>query len=98
MTCGNNCKLDTVHRTHDKHAHTIWCKICIESFGSIKELNDHQWVDHGVVDCDLCDKKFATQTALDRHMYTHKDLCFVCEDCGQSFPFKSRLEQHRITH
>ena len=89
----------SVHGTHDKHAPTIWCKICIESFGSIiKELNDHHWVDHGVVDCELCDKKFATQTALDKHMYTHKDLRFVCEDCGQSFPFKSRLEQHRITH
>ena len=51
-----------------------------------------------MVDCDLCDKKFATGTALDKHMYTHKDLRFACEDCGQSFPFKSRLEQHRITH
>ena len=67
-----------------------------ESFGSIKELNNHHRVDHGVV--DLCDKKFATQTALDKHMYTHKDLCFVWQDCGLSFPFKSRLEQHRITH
>ena len=31
----------SVQSTHDKHTHTIWCKICIESFGSIKELNDH---------------------------------------------------------
>ena len=51
-----------------------------------------------MVDCDLCDKKFATRTVLDKHMYTHNDLHFVCEDCGQSFPFKSRLEQYRITH
>ena len=51
-----------------------------------------------MVDCDLCDKRFVTGTALDKHMYTHNDLHFVCEDCGQSFPFKSRLEQHRITH
>ena len=87
-----------MHGNQDKHVRTIRCKICIESFGSIKELNNHHQVDHGVVDCELCDKKFATQTALDKHMYTHKDLRFVCEDCGQSFPFKSRLEQHRITH
>ena len=71
-----------VQVTHDKHTHTIWCKICIDSFGSIKELNDHHQ-DHGVVDCDLCDKKFATQTALDKHMYTHNDLHFVCEDCAR---------------
>ena len=31
-------------------------------------------------------------------MYIHNELRFVCEDCGQGFPFKSRLEQHRITH
>ena len=31
-------------------------------------------------------------------MYLHKELHFVCEDCGQSFPFKSRLEQHQTTH
>ena len=84
--------------TQDRHTHTIHCKICRESFGSIKELNDHHREDHGVVDCDLCDKKFATHTALDKHMYMHNDLRFVCEDCGQSFQFKSRLEQHRITH
>ena len=88
----------SVHGNQDKQACTIRCKICIESFGSIKELNDHHRADHGIVDCEMCDKKFATQTALDKHMYTHKDLRFICEDCGQSFPFKSRLEQHRITH
>ena len=88
----------SVHGNQDKQACTIRCKICIESFGSIKELNDHHRADHGIVDCEMCDKKFANQRALDKHMYTHKDLCFICEDCGQSLPFKSRLEQHRITH
>ena len=87
-----------VRNTLNKPAHTIWCKICIDSFSSIKELNEHHRKDHGVVDYELCDKKFTTQTALDKHMYLHNDLRFVCEDCGWSFPFKSRLEQHRITH
>ena len=82
----------------NKPARTIQCKICIDSFGSIKELNEHHRKDHGIVDCEQCDKKFATQSSLDKHMYLHSDLRFVCEDCGQSFPFKSRLEQHQITH
>ena len=42
-----------------KSARTIQCKICIDSFGSIKELNDHHRKDHRIVDCELCDKKFA---------------------------------------
>ena len=83
---------------HNKPAHTIRCKICIDSFGSIKELNEHHRKDHRIVDCEQCDKKFATQSSLDKNMYLHSDLRFVCEDCGQSFPFKSRLEQHQITH
>ena len=83
---------------HNKPAHIIQCKICIDSFGSIKELNEHHRKDHGIVDCEWCDKKFATQSSLDKHMYLHSDLRFICEDCGQSFPFKSRLEQHQITH
>ena len=77
---------------------TIQCKICIDSFSSIKELNEYHRKDHGIVDCEQCDKKFATQSSLDKHMYLYSDLHFVCEDCGQSFPFKSRLEQHQITH
>ena len=82
----------------NKPARTIRCKICIDSFGSIKELNEHHRKDHRIVDCEQCAQKFATQSSLDKHMYLHNDLRFVCEDCGQSFPFKSRLEQHQITH
>ena len=82
----------------NKPARTIRCKICIDSFCSIKELNEHHRKDHRIVDCEQCNKKFATQSLLDKHMYLHSDLRFVCEDCGQSFPFKSRLEQHQITH
>ena len=84
--------------THDKPTRTIRYKICKESFFSIKELNDHHQADHGVVDCEQCGKHFSTHTALDKHMYSHSKLRFVCEDCEQSFPFKSRLEQHKITH
>ena len=34
----------------NKPARTIRCKICIESFGSIKELNEHHRKDHGIVE------------------------------------------------
>ena len=42
----------------NKPARTIWCKICIDLFGSIKELNEHHRKDHRIVDCEWCDKKF----------------------------------------
>ena len=81
-----------------KPIRTVRCKICTDSFCSIKELHEHHRKDHGIVECEQCDKKFVTQSLLDKHMYLHSDLRFVCEDCGQSYPFKSRLEQHQITH
>ena len=59
---------------HNKPARTIWCKICIDSFCSIKELNEHHRKDHWIVDCEQCNKKFATQSSLDKHMYLHSDL------------------------
>ena len=85
----------SVRGTQDRHTHTIQCKLCKESFGSIKELNDHHREDQGVVDCDLCDKRFATHTALDKHMYTHNDLHFVCENCGQ-FPIQTAQDNSSI--
>ena len=59
-----------------KPARTIRCKICIDSFCSIKELNEHHRKDHGIVECEQCDKKFATQSLLDKHMYLHSELRF----------------------
>ena len=41
-----------IQSTQEKSTRTIRCKICIDSFSSIKELNDHHRKDHGVVDCD----------------------------------------------
>ena len=41
----------------NKPARTIRCKICIDSFSSIKELNEHHRKDHGIVYCEQCDKK-----------------------------------------
>ena len=60
--------------THDKPTRTIRCKISKEPFGSIKELNEHHQVDHGIMDCEQCGKHFGTRTALDKHMYTPNEL------------------------
>ena len=81
-----------------KSHRSVKCKICKGVFGSIKDLNNHHRDDHGVVDCNLCDKKLETMSALEKHKYLHQDLKYICEDCGQSYPFKSRLKHHRTVH
>ena len=77
---------------------TIYCKLCTECFSSVGELNRHHRNDHGVVSCKDCDKKFSSQTSLEKHAYTHGDLKYVCELCGKRFPFVSHLEQHSKVH
>ena len=77
---------------------TIYCKLCTECFSSVGKLNRHHRNDHGVVSCKDCDKKFSSQTSLEKHTYTHGDLKYVCELCGKRFPFVSHLEQHSKVH
>ena len=88
-------KPDTVDQPKPR---TIHCKMCTDSFTSVRELNLHHKQDHGVVKCEVCSKAFSTQSSLDKHKYTHKELPFVCDACGDKFPFQSRLDQHMIKH
>ena len=74
------------------------CKICGESATSVKDLNAHHHSTHDVQFCDDCGKGFSTKSALEKHIYIHKELRFMLDRCGMGFPFKSRLYQYKITH
>ena len=64
------------------------CKICGESATSVKDLNAHHRSTHNVQFCDDCGKGFSTKSALEKHIYIHKELRFVCDRCGMGFPFQ----------
>ena len=76
----------------------IWRKLCQYKLTSIKELNMHHKTDHGIENCDKCDKSFTTRSALEKQMYLHRELKCVCDICGKGFPFKSWLDQHKLVH
>ena len=76
----------------------IRCKLCVNTFSSVKELNRHHHKDHGIVQCPECDKYFSTQSSLDKHSYSHKEAKYSCELCGKCFQFESRINQHMVTH
>ena len=90
--------MKTVGIVKHKKKRKAHCKICGNSCNNVKELNQHHKDTHDIVFCLDCDKAFSTCTSLDKHMYVHKDMNYVCDQCGQSFPFESRLKQHKITH
>ena len=74
------------------------CKISGESATSVKDLNVHHHLTHDLQFCDDCGKGFSTKSALEKHIYIHKELRFVCDRCGMGFPFQSCLSKHKITH
>ncbi|XP_072529765.1 sal-like protein 1 [Salminus brasiliensis] len=49
--------------------------------------------------CDICNKMFACQSALDIHYRSHtKERPFVCTACNRGFSTKGNLKQHMLTH
>ena len=95
-TDGSNRPSDSVPNT--PKCRKIKCKMCDETFSSVKDLNLHHKQDHGIVKCTKCDKYFSTQSSLDKHSYSHGELKYNCELCGKCCPFQSRLDQHMMVH
>ena len=73
-------------------------ELCAKSFPTVCNLNSHHHDEHGIVACDECDKKFTSQSSLDKHKYSHGELKHICDICGKRFPFESRLLQHSFVH
>ncbi|XP_073688445.1 sal-like protein 1 [Garra rufa] len=49
--------------------------------------------------CDICNKTFACQSALDIHYRSHtKERPFLCTACNRGFSTKGNLKQHMLTH
>ncbi|KAK3526044.1 hypothetical protein QTP70_012805 [Hemibagrus guttatus] len=49
--------------------------------------------------CDVCNKMFACQSALDIHYRSHtKERPFLCTVCFKGFSTKGNLKQHMLTH
>lgn len=49
--------------------------------------------------CDICNKSFACQSALEIHYRSHtKERPFICSACNRGFSTKGNLKQHMLTH
>ncbi len=67
------------------------------SFSMIFPFNEQGSLKSNV--CDICNKTFACQSALDIHYRSHtKERPFICTSCNRGFSTKGNLKQHILTH
>ena len=74
------------------------CRMCEVREETAQELKDHHSKSHGIMYCSECTKAFNNQLSLKRHQYKHKARPYVCNTCGEDFPFESQYKTHRLTH
>ena len=81
-----------------KKERTFSCKECDYRSDCIKLLNEHHIDEHDPVPCAECDHVSSTPSSHAQHVYKHKHRDQVCEECNQSFAFKSELKAHKFSH
>ena len=74
------------------------CSVCGVRKGSMQLLNDHHKWRHGPQMCGICGRVFELATSLNRHMYTHEETRYKCENCEFKCYFESELLTHNIVH
>ena len=93
-----NFKTQSYGLKRTKKPRKFGCKMCDKVCDSIHELSVHHQWNHNILYCDTCMKAFNNPASLAHHKYVNQDSKFQCADCDQSFPFKSTLRLHRVSH
>ena len=69
------------------------CRICDESFCSLKLLRDHSKTFHTKLSCDECGDKFTLKKSLDLHSINKTVVS--CDDCGKVMCNQFSLNRHK---
>ena len=70
------------------------CTSCEKTFNTAYILRQHVTKVHETKKCDICDLDFA-KGALARHKRIHLEIKFECEQCGNVFTRKDKLQTHK---
>ena len=71
---------------------------CNQVFGAVKDLNQHHWDNHLLVQCDMCTKYFSCPNKMLKHKYKHYEIMFECAICEKGFTFESQYAAHKMKH
>jgi hypothetical protein len=77
-------------------------KDCCQEFESKLLLLNHVLLDHAnnTMECQYanCKKKFAYSGNTKRHLYSHFQITYKCEQCGKKYSTKFYFEKHALSH
>ena len=65
---------------------------------TVKDYNQHYLDNHPPTPCPYCPRLFSSPRTMAKHKYSHDEIMFECETCGQGFMFKSQYESHCHVH
>lgn len=78
------------------------CTLCGKSYGCRQSLSNHKRLYHNernTLQCNKCDKVFASEIFLKNHMKTHvQGAVFKCNTCNKNFDLLATLRRHQLTH
>ena len=74
------------------------CGVCAMELETVRDYNQHYLDNHLPTPCPYCPRLFSSPCTMAKHKYSHDEIMFKCETCGQGFTFKSQYESHRRVH
>ena len=66
------------------------CGVCAMELEMVKDYNQHYLDNHPPMPCPHCPCLFSSPHTMAKHKYSHDEIMFECETCGQGFTFKSQ--------
>lgn len=81
---------------------TLKCMFCEKFFIKRDDRNIHYAVAHpdqkSLFNCNQCEKKFNSKSALFSHKKIHKNEFYKCEHCGKAFTRNDSYREHLLIH
>ena len=74
------------------------CGVCAAELESVRDYNQHYLDNHPPTPCPYCPRLFSSPHTMAKHKYSHNEIIYECDTCGQGFIFKSQYDSHHRVH
>lgn len=86
--------------THAKSADTFYtCKICQTTFTRLENFTcykKYHSAENSCFKCNVCNKVFTRADSLKRHLSSHQNPQYPCQECEEKFSGKEHLIHHTL--